>query len=87
MKTVKNIIFILALFGVSQTLGYVLTLPNKHILLGFPYKFYTKINADCYFVVNFRIDFFIFNVLTFIAITTLMYFIAKKIKAKNNIKP
>lgn len=87
MKTVKNIIFIFALFGISQTLGYVLTLPNKHIWLGFPYKFYTKINADCYFVENLRTDFLIIDVLTFISITTLIYLIAKKIKAKNNIKP
>lgn len=87
MKTAKNIFFIFALFGISQTLGYVLTLPNRHLWLGFPYKFYTKINADCYFVVNFRTDFLIANVLIFISVTTLIYFIAKKIKAKNNIQP
>lgn len=87
MKIAKNIFIIFVLFGISQTLGYVLTLPNKHILLGFPYKFYTNINADCYFVVNFRTDFLIANVLIFISVTTLIYFIAKKIKAKNNIKP
>jgi len=86
MKIAKKIIFIFILFVISQSLEYVLTLPNKHILLGFPYKFYTNINADCYFVVNFRTDFLIINILIFIVITTVIYFIAKKIKEKNNIQ-